>query len=80
VNFDFIIDKTSYLRFCQKKLYFSVDQFYGRRSPATGKKLEWGQILIFRVENGKIVEMWEDWDALGLMQQLGMELKPKEEE
>ena len=48
--------------------------------PATGKKIEWGQILIFQVENGKIVEVWEDWDALGLMQQLGMELKPKEGE
>ena len=48
--------------------------------PASGNKIEWGQILIFRVENGKIVEMWEDYDALGLMQQLGMELKPKEAE
>ena len=46
--------------------------------PASGNKIEWGQILIFRVENGKIVEMWEDYDAVGLMQQLGMELKPKE--
>jgi predicted ester cyclase len=37
-------------------------------------------MLFFRVENGKIVEMREDADILGLMQQLGMELKPKEGE
>jgi steroid delta-isomerase-like uncharacterized protein len=46
--------------------------------PASGKRIEWGQILMFRIENGKITEMREDYDALGLMQQLGMELKPKE--
>ncbi len=46
--------------------------------PATGNKIEFGQTLFFRVENGKIVEMWEDFDSLGMMQQLGMELKPKE--
>jgi steroid delta-isomerase-like uncharacterized protein len=46
--------------------------------PATGNKIEFGQTLFFRFENGKIVEMWEDYDSLGMMQQLGMELKPKE--
>jgi steroid delta-isomerase-like uncharacterized protein len=46
--------------------------------PATGNRIEFGQMLFFRVENGKIVEMREDFDNLGLMQQLGMELKPKE--
>jgi steroid delta-isomerase-like uncharacterized protein len=48
--------------------------------PATGNKVEFAQMLFFRVENGKIVEMREDADILGLMQQLGMELKPKEGE
>ena len=46
--------------------------------PATGNRIEFGQMLFFRVENGKIVEMREDFDNLGMMQQLGMELKPKE--
>jgi hypothetical protein len=26
---------------------------------------------IGRLENGKFVESWNNWDALGLMQQLG---------
>jgi predicted ester cyclase len=47
--------------------------------PPTGNKLEFGGISITRIENGKIVEGREDYDTLGLMQQLGFELKPKEE-
>ncbi|UCE43105.1 MAG: ester cyclase [Candidatus Aminicenantes bacterium] len=46
---------------------------------ATGKKIEVSGIIISRIENGKWVEEWEEMDTLGLMQQLGMELKPKEE-
>jgi len=47
--------------------------------PATGFKAEAGAIEIFRIEAGKIGEAWEISDRLNLMQQLGMELKPKEE-
>jgi predicted ester cyclase len=47
--------------------------------PATGNKIEVGAIIIYRIQNGKIVEVWEDMDMLGMMMQLGMELKPKEE-
>jgi steroid delta-isomerase-like uncharacterized protein len=47
--------------------------------PATGKKFEIFGIEIFRVENGKIVESWDVHDSLSMWQQLGMELKPKEE-
>ncbi len=47
--------------------------------PATGVKTEAGGIEIFHIEDGKIVEVWEISDTLGIMQQLGMELKPKEE-
>jgi steroid delta-isomerase-like uncharacterized protein len=47
--------------------------------PATGNKIEVGAIIIYRIEDGKIVEVWEEMDMLGMMQQLGMELKPKEE-
>jgi steroid delta-isomerase-like uncharacterized protein len=47
--------------------------------PPTGNKVEFGGITIARIENGKNVETWEDYDMLGWMQQLGMELKPKQE-
>ena len=48
--------------------------------PPTGNKVEFGGITIARIENGKIVEEREDYDMLGLMMQVGMELKPKEAE
>ena len=48
--------------------------------PATGNKIEVSAIVIARIENGKIVENKEEYDLLGMMQQLGMELKPKEGE
>ena len=46
--------------------------------PATGNKIEFSGIMINRIENGRIVEVREDIDLLSAMQQLGMELKPKE--
>jgi steroid delta-isomerase-like uncharacterized protein len=46
--------------------------------PATGNKFEISGIMINRIENGKVVEDREEADRLGLMQQLGMELKPIE--
>jgi steroid delta-isomerase-like uncharacterized protein len=48
--------------------------------PATGKKVEFEAIEILRVENGKIVECWDVSDDLSFYQQLGFELKKKEEE
>ncbi len=48
--------------------------------PATGKEIEMSIIAIFYFQEGKIVEVREEVDFLGLMQQLGMELKPKEKE
>ncbi len=48
--------------------------------PATGKKIEVSGIIISRIENGKWVEEWEEMDTMGMMTQLGMELKPKEGE
>jgi steroid delta-isomerase-like uncharacterized protein len=48
--------------------------------PGTGNKIEVSSILMLRIRNGKIIEEREEADMLGLMQQLGMELKPKEEE
>ena len=46
--------------------------------PATGNKVEVSEIIIWRFKDGKIVEMWQEADSLGMMMQLGMELKPKE--
>ncbi len=48
--------------------------------PSTGNEIEFSFITIVRVEDGRIVEAWQDIDMLGFMQQLGMELKPKEGE
>ena len=47
--------------------------------PATGKEIAFSMISIMRIENGKVVEEWQEDDQLGLARQLGMELKPKEE-
>jgi len=46
--------------------------------PPTGNKFKGSGILIFRIKNGKVVEMWEEFDGMGLLEQLGMELRPKE--
>jgi predicted ester cyclase len=35
---------------------------------------------VFRIVDGKIAEEWEIIDMLGMVMQLGMELKPKEGE
>ena len=48
--------------------------------PATGNAVEGRSITIFRFENGKIAEGWQESNVLRLYQQLGMELKPKEKE
>jgi predicted ester cyclase len=47
--------------------------------PATGKKAESAGIEILRFKDGKIAEAWTTEDVLGLLTQLGFELKPKEE-
>ena len=40
--------------------------------PPTGKQLELGGITIHRFEDGKIVEEWERYDNLSVLQQLGL--------
>jgi steroid delta-isomerase-like uncharacterized protein len=47
--------------------------------PATGKKVEIKSIYIIRIENGKIVEMWNIEDTLTFFKQLGFKLKPPKE-
>lgn len=46
--------------------------------PPTGKKASVPGITIDRVQGGKIVETWANWDRMGLMQQLGFvpEMEP----
>ena len=38
--------------------------------PATGKKTKVTGINIVRIKNGKSVESWGEWDAMGMMQQI----------
>ncbi|HWQ18413.1 MAG TPA: ester cyclase [Methanotrichaceae archaeon] len=45
-------------------------QFMGL--PPTGRKISLSGIEIFRIEDGKIAEIWGQADLLGLMQQLGV--------
>ena len=44
----------------------------------TGNQVIITGITIHRIEEGKIVEEWENWDALGLMQQIGAIPSPEE--
>lgn len=39
--------------------------------PRTGKAISVTGITIARLSDGKFVEAWNNWDALGMMQQLG---------
>jgi len=43
--------------------------------PSTGRSISVTGITIARTRNGKIVESWNNWDALGMMRQLGMALQ-----
>lgn len=40
--------------------------------PPTGRQIELKGISISRIEGGKIVEEWNSYDNLGVMQQLGL--------
>jgi steroid delta-isomerase-like uncharacterized protein len=42
--------------------------FMGR--PATGKNVSVKGVDIFRVANGKMAEMWQVWDQMGMVRQL----------
>lgn len=46
--------------------------------PATGKVMESETFGIFRINNGKIAEVWVTWDNMAIMKQLG--LMPPESE
>ncbi len=46
-----------------------TDEFAG--IPATGRKVELEGISVLRGENGKLAEIWDGYDVLTLMRQLG---------
>lgn len=43
--------------------------------PPTNKDIKTTGISIYKLANGKVVEIWQNWDALGFMEQIG-EIKP----
>ena len=40
--------------------------------PATGRKAQVSGLILDYVVDGKVVERWEQWDQLGMLQQLGL--------
>lgn len=43
--------------------------------PATGSEIKVTGISIYRLENDKISDIWQEWDRLGLLEQIG-EVQP----
>lgn len=41
-------------------------------TPPTGERFDAEGIIVARIEDGKIVERWASYDALGMMRQLGL--------
>jgi steroid delta-isomerase-like uncharacterized protein len=40
--------------------------------PATGRHIQISGLILDRVVDGKVIERWEQWDQMGMMQQLGL--------
>jgi steroid delta-isomerase-like uncharacterized protein len=40
--------------------------------PPTGRRVRVEGLILDRVTDGKVVERWEQWDQMGMMQQLGL--------
>jgi len=40
--------------------------------PATGRPIQISGLILDRVVDGKVVERWEQWDQMALLQQLGL--------
>lgn len=39
--------------------------------PATGKRIEWNGLNIYRLVDGKVAETWQMGDVLGILRQMG---------
>jgi predicted ester cyclase len=52
--------------------FHGTHQGQWRGLPPTGKPVTFTGIFIYRIVDGKAVEGWENADALGLVQQLGL--------
>jgi steroid delta-isomerase-like uncharacterized protein len=50
-------------------------EFFG--APPTGRPINVGGIIIARVDGEQIAEEWPVWDALGMLQQLGLVPQPE---
>jgi steroid delta-isomerase-like uncharacterized protein len=46
--------------------------------PATGNRMEITGISVERFSDGKVAESWDSFDALGMMQQLGLVPEPEQ--
>jgi steroid delta-isomerase-like uncharacterized protein len=40
--------------------------------PATGRRVKISGLVLDRVVDGKVAERWEQWDQMGMLQQLGL--------
>lgn len=40
--------------------------------PATGKRVEAPFLAMFRIESGRIAELWVEWDNVAMLEQLGL--------
>jgi steroid delta-isomerase-like uncharacterized protein len=40
--------------------------------PATGRRVQVTGLMLDRVVDGKVVERWEQWDQMAMLQQLGL--------
>ena len=46
-------------------------------NPASGRSVKITGTAIDRIQDGKVVESWGNWDTLGMFQQLGMAGQPE---
>ena len=40
--------------------------------PPTGRRIHVDGLILDRVENGRVVERWEQWDQMAMLRQLGL--------
>jgi steroid delta-isomerase-like uncharacterized protein len=40
--------------------------------PATGRRVHVDGLILDRLENGRVIERWEQWDQMAMMRQLGL--------